>query len=85
MFDHSQPAEYMTPEEAVVYLRLDTKPGDAHERLRNLIRRQLLPVVRRGGLQLFRRASIDAWLVAGERGGFKVGRRANTPARKVGA
>ena len=81
MSERPQPAETPVPpimnaDDLITYLRLDAKQGDAHERLRNLIRRQKLPVIKRGKLQLFRRASVDAWLAAGERGA-----KSNAPAR----
>ena len=53
---------YLTPEEAITYLRLDADKRNPVERLRNLIRRQGLPVIRRGRLQLFRKTAIDDWL-----------------------
>jgi hypothetical protein len=83
--DHRDPGasgtqpELMTAAETIAYLRLDVDERDATERLRNLIRRQRLPVLRRGRLQLFRRAEIDAWL-AGEASG----RRTKPLARLVG-
>ena len=52
----------MTAEEVIVYLRLDSDKRNPGERLRNLIRRQRLPVIRRGRLMLFRRSAIDTWL-----------------------
>lgn len=58
--------ELMTAPETIAYLRLDADDRDPAERLRNLIRRQRLPVLRRGRLQLFRRSEVDAWL-AGDR------------------
>jgi hypothetical protein len=67
----------MTAEEAVVYLRLDAREGDPMERLRNLIRRQGLPVSTRGHLRLFRRSKLDAWLDGEETGKTK------NPARLV--
>jgi hypothetical protein len=66
----------LTPAELIVYLRLDAAGGNVAERLRNLIRRQSLPVIRQGRLQLFRRAAVEAWLDAGQRG-----RRITPPAR----
>jgi excisionase family DNA binding protein len=59
----------MTAAETIAFLRLDAGGGNANERLRNLIRRNRLPVIRRGRLKLFRREAVDAWLAAGERGG----------------
>lgn len=73
------PDPYMTAAETITLLRLDAEPGDSGERLRNLIRRQQLPVLRRGRLQLFKREEIDAWL-RGER----VSRKIQHPARLVG-
>jgi len=52
----------MTAEEVIVYLRLNADHRNPVERLRNLIRYQRLPVIRRGRLQLFRRTAIDNWL-----------------------
>jgi excisionase family DNA binding protein len=54
--------DLMTTTEAIVYLRLNADDRDPTERLRNLIRRQGLPQIRRGKLRLFRRSAIDAWL-----------------------
>jgi len=54
--------ELLTPQEAIIYLRLDADGGNSAVRLRNLIRRQRLPVLKRGRLRLFRRTAIDAWL-----------------------
>jgi excisionase family DNA binding protein len=54
--------DLLTPQEAIIYLRLDADGGNSAERLRNLIRRQRLPVLKRGRLRLFRRTAIDAWL-----------------------
>lgn len=53
--------QMLTADEAIAYLRLNVDGRDPHERLRNLIRRQRLPCIRRGKLMLFRRTSIDAW------------------------
>jgi hypothetical protein len=69
--------ELLTPAEAIEYLRLDADGCDAAERLRNLVRRQGLPVIRRGRLQRFRRSAIDTWLDGGQRSG----RRISNPAR----
>lgn len=69
----------MNADDVIAYLRLDAQPGNARERLRNLVRRQRLPVCKKGKLQLFRRASVDAWLAAGERGA-----KSKHPARLVG-
>jgi len=63
--------ELLTAAETITYLRLDTDQRNPAERLRNLIRRQGLPVIRRGTLRLFRRSAIDAWLDAGQRGRFR--------------
>lgn len=70
MIAHARPElpELLTPPEAIAYLRLDAESGDAGERLRNLVRRQGLPCIKRGRLRLFRRAAVDAWLEAGQRG-----------------
>lgn len=64
-----QPAElptYLTATEAIEYLRLNTDNRDPAERLRNLVRRQGLPCIRRGRLLLFRRSAIDAWASGGK-------------------
>jgi hypothetical protein len=66
----NQLPDLLTATEAIRYLRLDMDERQAAEQLRNLIRRQGLPVIRRGRLQLFRRSAIDAWL-----GGDQCGRR----------
>lgn len=71
--------DLMTNSETISYLRLDAEPGDPVERLRNLIRRQQLPVLKRGRLQRFRRDELDAWL-RGER----ITRKMSHPARLVG-
>lgn len=76
----TSPAELMTPDETIAYLRLDVDERDPRERLRNLVRRQRLPMIRRGRLQLFRRSAVDAWL-----DGEKQGSRIQRPARLVGA
>jgi hypothetical protein len=52
----------MVEGELISYLRLDADTRNPRDRLRNLIRRQGLPVIRRGRLQLFRKTNIDAWL-----------------------
>jgi Helix-turn-helix domain len=54
--------DLLTALEAIIYLRLNEDDRDPVERLRNLIRRQGLPQIRRGKLRLFRRSAIDAWL-----------------------
>jgi hypothetical protein len=69
--------DLLTAADAIAYLRLDADGRDAGERLRNLVRRQGLPMIRRGRLQLFRRAAVDAWLDGGQRNG----RRTKHPAR----
>ena len=71
--------ELLTPDEAIRYLRLDAEPGDPRERLRNLVRRQGLPCLRRGKLRRFRRSELMAWL-SGER----IARRIPNPARQLG-
>jgi hypothetical protein len=68
MSDQISLPSLMTRDEVIAYLRLDLDDRDPTERLRNLIRRQRLPVIKRGKLLLFRRASIDAWLSAAETG-----------------
>jgi hypothetical protein len=78
--DQRPPSSLLTCAEAIAYLRLDAKSGDADERLRNLIRRHGLPVIRvAGGLQLFRLAAIDSWLESKQR--QRVGHRTLHPAR----
>lgn len=62
MDGNSTTPDLLTAGEMIKYLRLDVEPGDPKERLRNLIRRQRLPVKRRGRLQLFRREEVDRWL-----------------------
>jgi hypothetical protein len=59
--------ELLTEAEAIAFLRLDTDAGNPKEKLRNLIRRHGLPYVDRGGVRVFRRSSIDAWLTERER------------------
>jgi len=54
--------DLLTPQEAIAYLRLDADGAKPDVRLRSLIRRQRLPVLKRGRLRLFRRTAIDAWL-----------------------
>jgi excisionase family DNA binding protein len=54
----------MTASEAIAYLRLDVDDRNPAERLRNLVRRQRLPCVRRGRLILFSRTAVDAWLAS---------------------
>jgi hypothetical protein len=57
-----RPQDLMTVRETIAYLRLDVDQRDPKERLRNLVRRQRLPEIKRGKLRLYRRAAIDAWL-----------------------
>lgn len=71
----------MTAAETIIYLRLNTDDRDAAERLRNLIRFQRLPVIRRGRLMLFRRTAVDEWL-QGKAGNIMNGRR-ERPRRKT--
>lgn len=54
--------ELMTEAETIGFLRLDVDCRDPKERLRNLVRRQGLPIIKRGRLHLFRRSDVDAWL-----------------------
>jgi hypothetical protein len=54
--------ELLTDTDAIQYLRLDVDERNPAERLRNLVRRQGLPVIRKGKLRLYRRSAIDAWL-----------------------
>ncbi len=67
--DTTQPVvawpELLTAAEAIKYLRLDVDQRHPGERLRNLYRRQGLPVCKRGKLLLFRKSAIDAWLDGG--------------------
>ena len=58
----------LTPEEVIQFLRLDDGAGKPKERLRNLIRRQGLPVVRVGRLVRFRRTDVENWLDTKTRG-----------------
>jgi Helix-turn-helix domain len=58
----NQLPELLTVAEMIRYLRLDVDDRNPAERLRNLVRRQQLPVIRRGRLQLFRRSAVDKWL-----------------------
>jgi hypothetical protein len=76
MGDVQQPSmpELPTADETIRYLRLDSDHRDPAERLRNLVRRQRLPMIRRGRLQLFRRSAIDVCLDGG---------KTKNPARKV--
>jgi hypothetical protein len=68
MSDQFSLPSLMTRYEVIAYLRLDLDDRDSAERLRNLIRRQRLPVIKRGKLLLFRKKSIDDWLSAAETG-----------------
>ena len=68
------PPEVMTADEVIRYLRLDVDGRDPAERLRNLIRRQGLPDVRRGRLQVFVKAAVDRWLEERSRSNYAVGR-----------
>lgn len=68
--------ELLTACETIKYLRLDVDDRNPGERLRNLVRRQGLPTIRRGKLRLFRRSAIDAWL-----DGSASGHRTSSPAR----
>lgn len=54
--------DLLTAAEVIDYLRLNTGNRNAELALRNLVRRQRLPIIRRGGVVVFRRAAIDAWL-----------------------
>jgi excisionase family DNA binding protein len=69
--------ELLTRAEIIEYLRLDTDDRNAAERLRNLIRRQGLPFLKRGRLFLFRKSAVDAWL----NGNYPVSGRAARPAK----
>jgi hypothetical protein len=62
MNDQQELPELLTADETIRYLRLDADERDPAERLRNLVRRQRLPSIRRGRLLLFRRSAIDTWL-----------------------
>ena len=55
-------SELLTEAEVIVYLRLDSDKRNPTDRLRNLVRRQGLPAIRRGRLLLFRRSAGDARL-----------------------
>jgi hypothetical protein len=55
-------SEILTKEDVIRLLRLDDGGGNAGERLRNLVRRQGLPVVRVGRMIRFRRSAIEKWL-----------------------
>ena len=56
------PPEMLTQEDLIRYLRLDVDERNPVERVRNLIRHQGLPVIRRGRLLLFRKSALDEWL-----------------------
>jgi hypothetical protein len=73
-----EPPAMMTADETITYLRLADDDRDPAERLRNLVRRQGLPLVKRGKLRLFRRAAVDAWLD----GNYPVSGRAARPAKQ---
>jgi excisionase family DNA binding protein len=60
--------DLLTLLEVIELLRLDADGGDAKERLRNLIRRQGLPVIRAGRFVRFRRGDVEAWLEGKRRG-----------------
>jgi hypothetical protein len=64
------PPEMLTQEDLIRYLRLDVDDRAPAERLRNLIRHQGLPVVRRGRLLLFRKTAVDNWLDVTARGKY---------------
>jgi hypothetical protein len=64
------PPEMMTQEDLIRYLRLDVDDRDPVERVRNLIRHQSLPVIRRGRLSLFRKTAVDDWLDVPARGKY---------------
>lgn len=68
------PPEIMTAEETIHYLRLDVDGRDPGERLRNLVRRQGLPMTRRGRLQVFRKTAVDQWLDVQGRSNYAGGR-----------
>jgi len=70
------PPEMMTQEDLIRYLRLGVDDRDPVERVRNLIRHQRLPVIRRGRLLLFRKTAVDEWL--------DVPARANYARRRLG-
>jgi|GEM_PF-2832024 len=53
--------------EADVIELLVLNGANPREQLRNLIRRHQLPYIDRGGVRIFRRSSIDAWLTERER------------------
>jgi hypothetical protein len=74
------PPEMMTQEDLIRYLRLDVDERNPVERVRNLIRRQGLPVVRRGRLLLFRKAAVDQWLDLRSRPNYAGGRSGGCPA-----
>jgi hypothetical protein len=74
------PPEVMTAGDAIRYLRLDVDDRDPAERLRNLVRRQGLPVVRRGRLLVFRKTSVDQWLDVRSRSNYAGGRSGGCPA-----
>jgi Helix-turn-helix domain len=54
--------DLLTRDETINYLRLDVDDRNPKERLRNLVRRQGLPEIKKGKLRLYRRSAVDAWL-----------------------
>jgi hypothetical protein len=74
------PPEVMTAEDTIRYLRLGVDNRDPAERLRNLVRRQGLPVVRRGRLLVFRKTAIDQWLDVRSRSNYAGNRPGVCPA-----
>ena len=54
--------EFLTAAETICLLRLDHDGRNALWRLRNLMRFQQLPFLRRGKLLLFRRSAVERWL-----------------------
>ena len=59
--------------------RVTIDDRDPAERLRNLVRRQGLPVVRRGRLLVFRKAAVDQWLDVRNRSNYAGGRPGACP------
>ena len=64
------PQEMLTQEDLIRYLRLDVDERNPIERVRNLMRYQGLPVIRRGRLLLFRKTAVDEWLDVPPRGKY---------------
>lgn len=62
--------EMLTQDDLIRYLRLDVDDRDPVERVRNLMRYQGLPVIRRGRLLLFRKTAVDNWLDVPARGKY---------------